>query len=1029
MKKILFLISIILPLNLYATALSINNSDISISDYDESDHDTIEFQTNHKLNINNSNSLDIYSITTIADGTGILDFNTNSTNLNIIGDIGTDDLRIGSLDLSVNGPQDHNINSVNSGVIYLQDLKVNQDNTAAINIKILSGSAIIDTENLDISQNLILNNQANIGSINFKNQNASATFANAAISGDVSQSSVVGSLLTTSQGSISFNGSDAQSISVSLGSSEGEITTTVNQLNINNSHEDGIVFSSNNNNYVQDMIFNHNEEDARITLHNTIFYLNGNITNNNSDIDKFYILSEGTGGIILTGKTQNVDADFGQSASSRFNDLQIQSSEINFSGDLYLNNLNIVQNAGRSNGLTILNYRGILDVFNLEVGNNLTINGDKTLNINNINFDNSKNLTLNVDANISGNITESNSVSAKIFSNNNNITFNGSSSQNIAVLMGDENNRIKQISNSNSDNVTLAKNVFVEDVAFTNESSGGKLLIASGFKLDVIGNITALNPASSFIAGTGGTLDLTGSGIQNITAGLGANSESLNNLNINNNNVVINNGITSYIDNLNLNSGSITLNSGSIIDVNNSLDLQSKTINYAITSTTSNVAKITSTSSNEIATHSSNINIDYRNILGSSLVSYLGTSYDIIDNNTASTTIDTSNITLTDNSYLANPVLTVRSSDKILTLSTNLDKSIFNTVTLGQQNYDIINYILTDLGISNPLSITNAAEFKVFQNSIIIPRNNSNIKNNINLNQNIALIIDGQIKSNQKNIWGNIIASNLHHKTDSKQNGFDANNAGFIFGYHKQLNKNNLLGSAIFYANSNIATDHDLQDDQTNTVGLSLYHKNYNEEQKGLFSFNKLTSFYNFYSLERNINLGNEYKKASASTTGLTLDLETGLGYKYNSANITYTPKLSYQYFRDQIAGYEENNAGNLSLKVSNNIYDSHRLKLGLDIALTENMEYKTLEFKPNFGLYLTKNITSQDQTIDMNFINSSTVYGIKLPEINDDYLTTIVGIDLLQKEKMPVINLKYIGNFSSDISSHLASINFRYNF
>tara|TARA_Y100000385_G_scaffold63481_1_gene62494 strand:- start:13 stop:3102 length:3090 start_codon:yes stop_codon:yes gene_type:complete len=1029
MKKILFLISIILPLNLYATALSINNSDISISDYDESDHDTIEFQTNHKLNINNSNSLDIYSITTIADGTGILDFNTNSTNLNIIGDIGTDDLRIGSLDLSVNGPQDHNINSVNSGVIYLQDLKVNQDNTAAINIKILSGSAIIDTENLDISQNLILNNQANIGSINFKNQNASATFANAAISGDVSQSSVVGSLLTTSQGSISFNGSDAQSISVSLGSSEGEITTTVNQLNINNSHEDGIVFSSNNNNYVQDMIFNHNEEDARITLHNTIFYLNGNITNNNSDIDKFYILSEGTGGIILTGKTQNVDADFGQSASSRFNDLQIQSSEINFSGDLYLNNLNIVQNAGRSNGLTILNYRGILDVFDLKVGNNLTINGDKTLNINNINFDNSKNLTLNVDANISGNITESNSVSAKIFSNNNNITFNGSSSQNIAVLMGDENNRIKQISNSNSDNVTLAKNVFVEDVAFTNESSGGKLLIASGFKLDVIGNITALNPASSFIAGTGGTLDLTGSGIQNITAGLGANSESLNNLNINNNNVVINNGITSYIDNLNLNSGSITLNSGSIIDVKNSLDLQSKTINYAITSTTSNVAKITSTSSNEIATHSSNINIDYRNILGSSLVSYLGTSYDIIDNNTGLTTIDTSNITLTDNSYLANPVLTVRSSDKILTLSTNLDKSIFNTVTLGQQNYDIINYILTDLGISNPLSITNAAEFKVFQNSIIIPRNNSNIKNNINLNQNIALIIDGQIKSNQKNIWGNIIASNLHHKTDSKQNGFDANNAGFIFGYHKQLNKNNLLGSAIFYANSNIATDHDLQDDQTNTVGLSLYHKNYNEEQKGLFSFNKLTSFYNFYSLERNINLGNEYKKASASTTGLTLNLETGLGYKYNSANITYTPKLSYQYFRDQIAGYEENNAGNLSLKVSNNIYDSHRLKLGLDITLTENMEYKTLEFKPKFGLYLTKNITSQDQAIDMNFINSSTVYEIKLPEINDDYLTTIVGIDLLQKEKMPVINLKYIGNFSSDISSHLASINFRYNF
>ncbi|MDA7704928.1 autotransporter domain-containing protein [Rickettsiales bacterium] len=1029
MKKLLFIFLICISNNIYATIFTINGSDQSLSTYNSASDDAIEFASDNILTIDVSNSSNINSITTNTDNQGIIEFNTDATNLTIIDNIGSSDLRLGDLNFTVNDAQTSDINSTNSGTIYLQNIDIGQDLGSSITIKTISGNAIIDAENLNISQNLTLNNQANIGTIAF-NQDANAIFDNIAISGDVSENSATGRLITTSDGSINLNGSNVQTIGVALGDYDvsGPTTTYVNSLNINNSNASGISFNSGNISYIQDMVFNHNEENSQITLSSTIFHLNGNITNSNSNIDDFYILSSGTGEIILTGQTQDIDANFGTSGS-RFNDLQIQSSEVDLSGDLYLTTLNIVQNADRLNAITDIDNNGILDISSLDMDNSLTANGSGTLNIANIDIVDSKILTLNLDSNISGNIVDSGAVGAKIISNNNNITFSGTSAQNIAVLMGDSSNRIDQISSSNSNIVTLDQNIFVKDVAFSNTSSGGELLIGSGDELDVTGNITALSAANSAITGSSGTLDLSGSGVQNITASLGTSSTRLNNLNINNNNVVINNNVTSYVNNFNLTSGSIGLTSGSIIDVDNALDLSGKTVNYVITST-SDAAKITSTSSNEITTSSSNINIDYSNISGTGLSSYLGTSDDIIDNNSGAATINTSNINLSDNSYLANASIATRASDEILTLTTNLDSNIVNVSNLGQQYYNIVTYLINDLEISNLLSISSQEEFNIFQNSLI-PKNNSNIKNNINLANNIDFIIDSKVSQPGNNsIWGDLLLSSLHHKTDSTQNGFDAVNSGFIFGYDSQINKNNLLGASIFYANSNIEGGNELQDDQNNAIGFSLYHKHYSQDQKGLFSFNKLISFYNFYSLERKIDLGNENRIAKSKTNGITANLETGIGYKYNKGKISYIPKLSYQYFRDQIDSYDESGAGDLSLNIADNNYNSHKLQLGLDLESSSDIEHKELIFRPKFGVYITKKIAgSNNQIMEMNFVNNSTKYQITLPDINDDYLTTNLEIDILQKDKMPIINFKYLGNFSSDIMSHLASINFKYNF
>ena len=1031
MSKFLLLFSIIFTVNIQASNFVINNSDRNISDYN-SDNDAVEFQTDHELSLNISNSSVISSITTTSDNQGIINFNVDGVNLTIVNDVGNDDLRIGDLKFSVNSAaQTNNINSNNSGTFYIQNMDIGQDQSNINSIKTISGTAIINAENLNISQNLTLNNQANIGKINFSNQSSNAIFANLLLSGNVAAGSVTGRLITTSDGSITLNGEDLQNIQVALGdyNASNSVTTYLNQLNINNSDSGGITFESSDTNYVNDMIFNHNDENSQITLSNTIFHLNGDITNSNTDIKNFYILSNGSGKMILTGQDQDIDADFGQSTSSRFNNLQIQSGKVDFSGNLYLANLDIVQNADRLNALTILTNSGILDISDLDIDNNLMINGAGKLNINTIDISDNNILTLNLDSNISGNIVNSGSSSgAKILSNNNNITFNGGSSdQTISAIIGDSTNRVSQITISNSNTVTLDQNVFVTDIFFTN-TSGGKLSIGSGDELDVAGNITAINANDSVITGSSGTLNLSGTSSQIIGSALGTNSVRLDNLNINNNQVIINNATTSYINNLNLNSGSITLNSGSIIDIKNGLDLNGKTLNYNITST-SNAAKITSTSSNEITTDSSNINIDYSNISGTGLVSYLGTSDDIIDNNSASSAINISNITLSDNSYLSNASLATGSSNKILTLTTNLDTNIVSIANLGKQNYDILTYLIQDLEISSLLSISNSEEFEIFQKSLI-PKNNSNIKNNINLANNIDFIIDEKsIFDHEKYFWGEILASNMNHKKDSKQNEFTANNLGLIFGYNTKMNKNNLLGLSFFYANSNIESDFELQNDKNNSIGFSLYH-NYRKNKKGYFNFNKLTSFYNLYSLERKIAIPSEERNSKATAKGFTVNLETGIGYKYNIDKISYIPKISYQYFRDQISSYKESGAGNLSLNIDQNIYNSHKLQLGLDLASVAAIKYDAFFLKPKFGINLTKKVSgTKNQKLNMRFAQSAIDYKIELPDINDDYLTVNLSIDIWQKEKLPIVSFKYIGNFSSDISSHLSAFNFKYNF
>ena len=92
-KNSYFLSILSISPNLYATTFQINGSDQTISTYNGLTHDNIEFATDNTLTIDASNSQTLNAISSTADNQGIINFNTDSTNLEIQNDVGSSSLR------------------------------------------------------------------------------------------------------------------------------------------------------------------------------------------------------------------------------------------------------------------------------------------------------------------------------------------------------------------------------------------------------------------------------------------------------------------------------------------------------------------------------------------------------------------------------------------------------------------------------------------------------------------------------------------------------------------------------------------------------------------------------------------------------------------------------------------------------------------------------------------------------------------------------------------------------------------------
>ncbi|MFT4718296.1 MAG: hypothetical protein ACI9IL_000627 [Rickettsiales bacterium] len=990
------------------------------------------------------------SITTNTNDTGVVDFTANSNILTMENGLATDALRLKELSLSLDNNQSITINSNNEGIAFFNNINISQSPSSANNKKQISGSIILNSNNLNIFQKSEILNQAIIGNVIF-NQDVESIFDNLLISGNVSGA---GKLLSTNTGIITFNGQNLQTINTTqLGDQKNPSATLgdddyedryINKLIINNSADttvaaNGVYF--NQNVFVKDLEFNNDQENTKIFIGNSgVFEISGNVTHSNQNIENFYILDTfPSAEIKFTGISateedfQTVNAHIGQS-TNRFEKVTITNSNIFFSKNLYLDNLQINQDPDILNSIVNMTVNSVLDVTNLSINNNLTLAGSGTTNIENIDIADNQILTLSKDVNISGNLDNLSSASTdKILSSNNKITFNGAATQAINTQLGQSDNRINKLEITNQNQISLTENSYIKDLSFTN-SSGGLIDISTGKIIDISGNITAIDNTNSIIKGNG-VLNINGTESQIISSKLGQDTVNrLANLVINNSNTTIDNNTTSYLTDLTLNTNSLSLGSGTILDINNSseINLSNKTINYIISSN-DNIKLISQNAG--INTDNSNINIDYSQISSSLNFNVAQTT---IDNSATAKTIDINQVTLTDNSYLLNPQIDTISANKELTLTHIEDSSIFSANILGKQSYEITNYLINDLGIYNAYSIENSESFQKFSESVIIPKNNSSFKSNVNLLQNINSITDNKIISNiakkdNKSLWGAIFGNVTDHKTDKDQSGYDSASVGIIFGYNTDISGNNYLNSSIFYNNSDIDGKTGSQTDNIKSVGLSLSHKIHKKDKSGLFNYNKLNLLYNSYNLQRDIYLGNEYRVAKADTEGNTVNIVTGLGYNISSNNsVNIIPKIEYQYYQDSISSYQESGANNLSLKVEDQDYNSHKLKIGIDLYSATELVDKNSYFiyEPKLSLSFIKKIGgTKNQKTKISFLSQNQEFQIEMPNINDDYISINTSLNIYKKEKMPIFSIMYNGIFSKDIMSNSGSINLKYEF
>ncbi|MFT5795945.1 MAG: hypothetical protein ACI9W5_000908, partial [Ulvibacter sp.] len=386
------------------------------------------------------------SITTNTNDTGVVDFTANSNILTMENGLATDALRLKELSLSLDNNQSITINSNNEGIAFFNNINISQSPSSANNKKQISGSIILNSNNLNIFQKSEILNQAIIGNVIF-NQDVESIFDNLLISGNVSGA---GKLLSTNTGIITFNGQNLQTINTTqLGDQKNPSATLgdddyedryINKLIINNSADttvaaNGVYF--NQNVFVKDLEFNNDQENTKIFIGNSgVFEISGNVTHSNQNIENFYILDTfPSAEIKFTGISateedfQTVNAHIGQS-TNRFEKVTITNSNIFFSKNLYLDNLQINQDPDILNSIVNMTVNSVLDVTNLSINNNLTLAGSGTTNIENIDIANNQTLTLSKDVNISGNIDNLSSANTdKILSSNNKITFNGATTQ------------------------------------------------------------------------------------------------------------------------------------------------------------------------------------------------------------------------------------------------------------------------------------------------------------------------------------------------------------------------------------------------------------------------------------------------------------------------------------------------------------------------------------------------------------------------------------------------------------------------
>lgn len=1003
LKKLFLLTTLLCSNDILANNFTINGTDRNINEYDSGSFTAIDFASANQLDIDQANSNVISSIITDGNNQGEINFETSSK-LTVDGNIG-----------SMNYMLDKIISSNNSNI------EIDADNLYA-NILDLSTTS----SDITISGSAILNfNDIQLSSNDFSVTNNINIFGNITGSGKIIGNNT----------DLNFTGSNAQSIGVAIGESGANRISSL------------IISGSNNKNFSEDVFLtnidftNSNAATINLSGSNNQINLTGNITANDGSIAN--ITSNNNSNILnISGSSnQNLNAKIGNSTSSRFGIVNINNanSNITFGQESYIDTLNI------NSADSTLTSSDAIDINALNINQNTTLNGNSNVTINNLTIADSIITTLDRELIILGNIngTLVGGNTEIISGINGSIAFNGNSAQSVSNL---ELGRISQtrlgtIKTSNINGINLEDDLYVNDIIFENSSGTAILNISSGKTFDIGGNIIT-SSGTGIITGDG-TVKFSGSNSENINANLGESASSrIANVAIENpNGVIFNNN--AYINNFTHNNNNFTVTSGRILDIANSgLTLSNnQNINFKISSNNNSnnpFGQINLNNNNLAFASNNNIFFDYSNFDSSVNFDYNNATYDLITN---ASTIDISNITYSDNSYLFDNLLIVNGND----LQTNISKNseIFTEDNLGISNVEILDHAISNSNLaSSIMSISSESELDNLMNSIRLPNNSFLVKHNLLLQNNINNINSQRIKlvtlfpkRNKQAVWGEIFGSQGERNKDTtnQYDGFTTTGSGIIIGYD-YINSVNLIGISALLSTSKIENDNIGEyNSQIESSGFSIYNRFGSTLNNGFYNINSLNYIINNYDNERKIILPSQTHTAISITKGTSIDLKTEIGYNFPflSSSI-FSPNIAIEYFLDQRDAYQESGSSDAILSVKEEEFSNLILEAGFDIGGKYYTKKKNL-LSPMLEVSLRYHSGDKQQINQISFNNNNQYLDFQSAELPSQYANIAFSMEYSRSQgnthKNPILNLKYNSMIAEDFLSHTLSFEIRYNF
>ena len=328
------------------------------------------------------------------------------------------------------------------------------------------------------------------------------------------------------------------------------------------------------------------------------------------------------------------------------------------------------------------------------------------------------------------------------------------------------------------------------------------------------------------------------------------------------------------------------------------------------------------------------------------------------------------------------------------------DKEVFNQLnTLNIQ------------GIQNSVSTMNPSTQGVSEYSVNISNQSANI-----ISSHISNIKSSSLKSGistgdmslNNMVWGKIYYTQFSQDDEGTISGYDGNGYGFIAGFDRKIDNNQIYGISIGASKGKIESNNTLSNAQTNvnSFHLGLYatqdYKNFTFEEMLLYTLN-------LNETNRNIVIGGLKRNAQADYNSSLIDFKMGVLYPFYISDLfIIIPKASLSYSYLKTDSYYEIGAGSLNLNVDTKDYVKYTPKINIEIK--KDFDLSSGIFSPYLNLGYGVELGDNFVLTNSKFEGGGDTFETRLLNGSDSIFETGLG--------MSYISDSGLSEFSFDVTN-----------